>query len=253
MLWYKIWLETRWRFLIGLILLAAVAALIVFTQPEMVSAPPDFKRPDGKVDEEMRVQYELSREYRGYIWVAWWDGTLCQFWTILAIVLATGGLMSERARGTAPFTLSLPISRRRHLAVRAAFGAAQIAALAIIPSLLIPGLSPLIGQSYSPRDTAVHVIALVAGGSVFFFLSFFFSALFADQWRPFLITCGVAIGLSVLWSHVHLLGAYSAYGVMSAESYFRSGILPWNGIIACVAVSAMLLCASMLVTEKKDF
>ena len=35
MLWQKMWLETRWRFLIGLALMACSAGGVVFTYPHV--------------------------------------------------------------------------------------------------------------------------------------------------------------------------------------------------------------------------
>jgi len=40
MLWYKSWLETRWRFLIGLVLLMIVAAGTVFDYPAVAKLAP---------------------------------------------------------------------------------------------------------------------------------------------------------------------------------------------------------------------
>ena len=40
MLWYKSWLETRWRFLIGLVLLMLSAATTVFSYPQVVKLLP---------------------------------------------------------------------------------------------------------------------------------------------------------------------------------------------------------------------
>ena len=37
MLWRKSWMETRWRFLIGLLLLVCSAAVIVFARPQIVT------------------------------------------------------------------------------------------------------------------------------------------------------------------------------------------------------------------------
>ena len=38
MLWYKAWLETRWRFLIGLVLLVCSAAFIVLAYTRVMRA-----------------------------------------------------------------------------------------------------------------------------------------------------------------------------------------------------------------------
>jgi hypothetical protein len=57
-------------------------------------------------------------------------------------MLALGGLRREHAAGTAAFTLALPVSRMRLGAVRVATGWLQVGALACIPLLIVPALSP---------------------------------------------------------------------------------------------------------------
>ena len=111
MLWYKSWLETRWRFFIGLALLT------------------------------------LS---------------------------ATGAL----------FTLSLPVSRNRLIGVRVATGIAELLAMALVSSLVLPVLSPAVGQSYSVGDALIHGACLFIAGTVLFSLAMLLSTVFNDVWRP---------------------------------------------------------------------
>ena len=56
MLWYKSWLETRWRFLIGLALLILMACGAVFGYPAVqelmpMAAQSDAKGPLGAADQ----------------------------------------------------------------------------------------------------------------------------------------------------------------------------------------------------------
>ena len=52
-------------------------------------------------------------------------------WTLFAVLLGTGGLLSQASGGGALFTLSLPVSRNRLLGVRAATGLAELLVLAL--------------------------------------------------------------------------------------------------------------------------
>src|SRR5262245_38655465 len=189
MLWYKAWLETRWRFLIGLALLVCSAAAVVFTYPRVVELMPMVSRTDtgGLLGERIREAAEVARTYRGYAWAQWFNQNLANMWTLFAVLLGTGGLLAQASGGAALFTLSLPVSRNQLVQVRALTGLAELFVLAVVPSLLLPLLSPAVGQSYGVGDTLVHSICLFVAGGVFFSLAVLLSTVFSDIWRPFLI------------------------------------------------------------------
>src|SRR5436190_3321438 len=112
MLWYKSWLETRSRFLIGLALLVCSGAATVFTYPkvhELLATVPSMDL-RGPLGEKVREAAALASSYRGYVWSQWFGQNLIQLWTIFAVILGTGGLLSQMSGGGGVFTLSLPVS-----------------------------------------------------------------------------------------------------------------------------------------------
>jgi hypothetical protein len=74
-----------------------------------------------------------------------------QIWTLFAVLIATDVLAQAAGRGGL-FTLSLPVSRNRLVMTRAGTGLAEVAVLALVPSLVFPLLSPLVGQPYAIAD-----------------------------------------------------------------------------------------------------
>ncbi len=70
MLWYKSWLETRWRFVIGLVLLMLSAIGTVLAYPEVMKLMPMVPplNVSGEIAQRIREAAELAREYRGYVW-----------------------------------------------------------------------------------------------------------------------------------------------------------------------------------------
>ena len=157
--------------------------------------------------------------------------------TLFAVLLGTGGLLSQASGGGALFTLSLPVSRNRLLGVRAATGLAELLVLAFVPSLLLPLLSPAHrselrrsatrsftapacsspgARALQPDVSAVHGVQRRVASA-------------AD--RP--LRCGGARVLRPGLSRQ--LSRYSLFRIMSAESYFRGGGLPWLGLLASAA------------------
>src|SRR5229473_1193627 len=113
MLWYKSWMETRWRFLIGLALLIFTAASTVLTYPQVVKLLPLATKLDlsGGIGRRVAESIELARDYRGYVWSQWFLKNMPQMWGLFAVLLGTGGLLSPASGGGTLFTLSLPASR----------------------------------------------------------------------------------------------------------------------------------------------
>jgi len=255
MLWYKSWMETRWRFLIGLVLLICSAAGTVLAYPEVVRLLPLAPKLDvgGEIGRRVTEAIELSRDYRSYVWSQWFRQNLPQMWALFAVLLGTGGLLSQASGGGTLFTLSLPASRNRLLGVRAVTGLAELLVLAIIPPLLLPVLSPAVGQTYGIGDALVHSACLFIGGAVFFSLTFLLSTVFSDVWRPGLIVFSAAVALALIELAARDLSPYSLFRVMSGEVYFRGGGLPWLGLLASAAMSVAMLCVAARNIARQDF
>lgn len=253
MLWYKAWLETRWRFLIGLVLMSCFSALVTLTYPltkDMQVAVPDLGE---RVNAMVREAMALVSTYPGYVWSQWFAKNLVNTWVFFAVLLGVGGVVTEATRGSALWTLSLPVTRRRLLGVRASVGALELLALSVGPSLLVPALSPLVGKSYPLGDTLVYSLTAFTGGLVFYGLSVLLSTIFADQIKPIIIGVGVLVALGALSLVSDKLATYSVFNVMSAQTYFMTGALPWAGLAASLSLAAVTFFAALRVLERRDF
>jgi ABC-2 type transport system permease protein len=254
MLWYKSWLETRSRFLIGLVLLMGSAIAAVYTYPQILKLMPMVPaiKAEGEIGRRIQEAAALAREYRGYIWSQWYRQNLPQIWTIFAVLLATGGAFSSGSKGSL-FTLALPVSRNRVVGTRAAIGLLELLVITLVPALLVSVLSPAIGQSYSVVDATVHSLCLFVAGTAFYGLAFLLSAVFNDIWRPLLIALGVAMVLALCEQVPTDLARYGIFHVMSGEVYFRTGGLPWVGLFTTATLSAAMLYSAARITASRDF
>ncbi|PWU06837.1 MAG: hypothetical protein C5B51_11445 [Terriglobia bacterium] len=255
MLWYKSWLETRWRFLIGFAVLICSACSIVFVYPQVAKLVPLASAIDAgsELGREIREGAAQASDYRSYIWSQWFGQGLPQLWLLFATLLGTGCLLSKSSGRAALFTLSLPVSRNRLAAVRAAAGLAEVLVLAFIPSLAIPLFSQAVGQSYGAGSALIYSVCLFVTGSIFFSLAFLFSTLFDDVWRPWLLSLAAAGSLRLLELAFHARAPYSIFGVMHGEDYFRSGELPWLGLFTGALISAAILYGAARSLARADF
>jgi len=252
MVWYKSWLDTRWRFLIGFAILLVLACGVIVNYslsasllPGLANQPVDTSTTAGRVLGEL---IRIEQTYRGFVWGQWWRQNLLQDATLLAVILGSGGVISNSKGGL--FTLSLPASRHEWVATRAATGLGEFFILAMVPSLAIPLLSPLIGQHYSITDVLAHGLCIFVSAAVFYSLAFLLSTVFHDIWRPLLIAIAVAcvVGYGEMIFQIDGL-----FRVMAGRHYFESGSLPWIGLTSSAAVSVALLYGAAMNVARKDF
>jgi hypothetical protein len=255
MLWYKSWLETRWRFLIGVGLLTVSACGLVLYYPEIMKLMPAANSIDmsGELGRRIKEGVELASSYRGYIWSQWFGANVTQMGTLFAILLGSGSPISSGSAGATMFTLSLPASRNRLLGVRTATGLMEWLGVALVPSLFIPLLSPAVGESYSVASALVHGACLFVAGTLFFSLAVLLSSMFGDLLRPLLIVCAIAVLVGLAEMAFGGRESVGPFAVMSAESYFRGNGLPWTGLVLNLAASAALLYGATVVLARKDF
>ena len=251
MLWYKSWLETRWRFLIGFGILMVLACGIVIQYPATRQLMPLARsigatQANGRLARAIQDAVDIQRDYRGFVWYQWVRQNLAQTWTLFAALLGSGGLLARSTGAGMLFTLSLPVRRRDLLGVRALVGFVELFALALVPSLLIAVLSPSIGEHYGVGDAIVHAICVFIGGAMFYCLALLLSTVFTDIWRPALLACAVAFAMASVEALVANGSRFGVFAAMTAASYFRTGAWPWPGLVASSAVSAALLYAAML-------
>src|SRR5579863_7469992 len=121
MLLYKAWRESQIRFLAGAAILTLWCLVVV----------PTARQP-----------------YSEYIYSSIFDGLGKSLFELLVMFLGLGGLRRERAHHTVTFTLALPVSRSQVVGAQIVVGLVELAALAILPELLIQPLSGLVHHSY---------------------------------------------------------------------------------------------------------
>lgn len=232
MLFYKAWLESRTRFLLSGVTIGALVALFVFMNRDVRA---DLAAP--------------TATYSQYLWSAIYKGYLRDIFVIVVLLLGMGGIARERAYGTAGFTLTLPVSRRRLTTTRAVVGLAESTILAFLPATLLPLLSPLVNESY-PWSQAFHFAVLWAfGGSFVFTIGFLTSALFSGEYSAPI----AAVALLFAYSIVTDMPRVERYAIDIHDFMKGTGPQGFPAFAAVSASSIMLIAVAGYVTRRKDF
>jgi hypothetical protein len=255
MFWYKLWLDTRWRFLIAFVVLVCSAILTVLAYPKFLALLPVAMRVNlgGEIGRRVTETIQFERDYHGYIWVQSFRQNLTQLGTLFAVLLGTGGLLPSGSTDTALFTMSMPASRNELLGTRAAMGLVELAALAFAPALIFPLLSPAVGQTFSASSAVIHGACLFVTWSVFFSLALLLSTIVAGIWIPALVAICVAFFMTAVDLVAGGTGRYSIFAVMSGEHYFRTGTLPWVGLVVSAAASSAMVYTAARTFARHDF
>lgn len=244
--------ETRWRFVIGAVLLSLTAVGSVLTYPMIMELLPQVTTMnlDSRLGQEVARAIEASGTFRGYLWWNLIRQNLLQAVVLFAALLGVGAQFFPGAGRSTLFILSLPVSRRQLFLSRILVGLVELLLLVFVPVLLVSFAAPVIGERFPLIDTLVYGWSLYVVGAVFYALAALCSTSFDDPWRPLLITCGTAIVLSLVSV---LTGLPSLFEVMSANRYFESGELPWAGWLVAIGLAVVLLFGGAMNFERQEF
>jgi ABC-type transport system involved in multi-copper enzyme maturation permease subunit len=246
MLAYKAWRESRTRFVLGALVLAAVCALFVVFHAE-------FRRLMG-------APGAPASSYGGYIYLRIYESVgRAMFW-LIAIVLGLGGLWRERAHGTIGFTLALPVHRWHHAVARAAVGVLQVGTLALVPALIVPACSRLVGASYPWAQALGFALIWAAAGGVVFAFAFAISVVIRSDY--------VALAVAVLGMRLAASALPRLPGLADADlrrimtgrgmAYFdatRAQLIatPWLTAAATALVAIAMIALAVRITARQRF
>jgi hypothetical protein len=259
MLWQKSWWETRR----GLLVYIAILLLFVIWRQPLEQADLEkwileLQKGASRWSEDSRRLLPLLSSYQGFVWLYWFKFALLINWPLFAF--ATGSTLGTSScpwmaggSGTAGiFTFSLPVSRHRVLLTHVAVVAVEMVLVALVPSLIFPIISFLIGGGLSFGSTLVYVLLLSLGGMVFPAFSFLLTAVFHNQWKVLMIGIAVVFILFFPIRTVEEFPWWHVYHVMSGETYFRYGQIPWAGLIFSLGLSALMMFVAVRIYERRD-
>jgi ABC-type transport system involved in multi-copper enzyme maturation permease subunit len=245
MLWYKIWLEDRFRFLIAVVVMTAYCALIMPT----LSLLPALHSPHTALSYVALINNNV------------YSNAPLLIFLVYSIVLGVRGLSRERSRATAWLTLALPVSRARLIAVSAAVGMVETSVLAMIPAISVIALSLALHHHYAVSQTLKFFALWLPCGAVCFSVALGISNLVREDHAAY----ATAIGLLILYfvfamaplhlpATVNLLRIMSGNGMpYSGPDLALTGDLPWALLSAFLSCAVGLIVISCRIVQRQDF
>jgi len=178
-------------------------------------------------------------------------------WVLAVVLLGMGGIVRERALGTSSLTLSLPVSRARLLGVRVGMGVLQAIALAVAPWVTVFVVSRLAGLPVFITQVGLYVLLLVGGGLVYFTMAILVSSLVTGEYTAPATAFGVVLLTAIIFDA--WLRRFNVWRLVTGDfsidrtTYLLSTHLPWLGILASLSVGVLMLLASTIVVQRREF
>jgi hypothetical protein len=226
MLWYKAWLETRWRFIFTI-----GSMMLVWLTIPLMGAPPER------------------------LWGALALGStlLCCF---AAIFLAGAGINSQTLyaatagyHGSMLFTLSLPVSRRRLFFVRAGLGAVETCAFVVVSAGITLLWRP---ETTSAAQAFRYGVRAIVCTMAVYALSALLACVLDEMWQ-FMGACLCLCAVLAMQFRSTTVRQLSPLRGMNLWSYPLTAPMPWAPVVASVVCTGILVYASVLVLQRKEY
>lgn len=177
---------------------------------------------------------------------------------LMALLMAGSGVNSQTSWGmlhgfhaSMYFLLSMPVSRRRALLIRAAVGAAFTFLFIVIMMAAVAQLSAWRGIPMSGGQVMGSIAFLSLGAFTWFGFSTLLSTLFDEFWGGIigLTFMGFMFGFGLTLENKK----FGLLSYMAGLHFNRTGDVVWPALLAFLALGAALLAASVYVVERKEY
>lgn len=233
MLWFKGWLETRFR----LLYMVAFTLFYFFVMHSIGTRTRDVKA---------AIFGASSPAITGAVVM------ICVFLAGAGIATQPSLQASKGLHGSTLFTLSMPISRLRLLAVRACIGWLESAAVIGFLCWGIWFAMPLLRKEVTPTEIFEQAATLIACSSTIYSLSVLLGTVLDDQWRTW-GTLLASAGIWLLCAQLSLPAFIDIFHGMENRSPIVTHELPWNVMAFSIGLAAVLFFAALKVAQKREY
>jgi len=227
MLWFKGWMETRFRLLFVFVVVASIFILQSYG--------------GSKVDVRV-VLFGAGTS----MWM------ICVFLGAAGIVTQQSLQAAKGLHGSTLFTLTLPVSRLRLLAVRAGLGWLEMTGGIGWICCLLWFLFPVIRDKTTPGEMVEYAVVLIGCGSAFYCITVLLATFLDDLWRVW----GSFICYFAIWWLMEKVSAPTSVNVfwaMQDGSPLLAHTMPWAPMAFALGLAAILFFAALKVVQRREY
>lgn len=225
MLWYKGWLETRFR----LVFVLAVVTFLLVTQSAGGA----------------------KAAVRGVILMAGMSALLiCVFLGAAGIVTQQSLQAAKGLHGSTLFTLTLPVSRFRLLAVRAGLGWLEMVGGIGWICCLLWFLFPVIRSAATAPEMLEYAAALIVCGSTFYCITVLLATFLDDLWR---VWASLMCYGAIWWLTERIPAPVNIFQAIGDGSPVLAHTMPWRAMAFALGLAAVLFFAALKVVQRREY
>jgi hypothetical protein len=240
MLWYKGWLETRFRllFVFGFYVVSLLAMSLV---------KPPQSSPFARL-----IPQEQLKAFLGF-------GFATYPVAMASLMLAAAGIATQSSfqqtkglAGSTLYTLSLPVSRLRLLAVRAVLGWLETAAFIGALCLLMWMAVPQVRAAVKPEEMAGYAVTLIFCSSGIYAIPMLLATFLDDLGRML----GSAPVFAALWwilRHTPLPASMDLFRAMGESSPLVAHAMPWMAMAFSISLAAVLFFLALKIVQRREY
>ena len=230
MLWYRGWLETRLRLLIWMVM----AVFILWSVYSLAA-----KGPLSLIVIAANVGLVVA---------------------ILAGTLGGAGIVTQRSslrpatgfHGSTIFTLSLPVTRLRLLAVRVGVSSIELCAGTGALCAATWLLFPVLRSAVTPKEMLEYTLTMAVCATGLHSLTVLLSTFLDDVWR---IYGSILVYAAIWWLPDHIPWPRFAdiFGAMGKGSPLIAHSMPWNAMVFSLALACGLFFAALQIVRRREY
>jgi hypothetical protein len=235
MLWYKGWLETRFR-------LVFVLFVIAFS-----NIMASYGSQHAAVQQPGSVQIRAVALFADFA-----VAMICIMLAGAGIATQPGLQAAKGLHGSTLFTLTMPVSRFRLLAVRAGLGWLEMVGAIAAICCLLWFLFPIIRKTATPEEMFRYWIVLSVCGSALYCVTVLLSTFLDDLWRVW----GSLICYGALWWLANKIPAPRSVNIflaMGDDSPILAHAMPWTAMACALGLAAALLFSALKVVQSREY
>jgi len=222
MLWYKNWIETRWRIAFSV----GMYALMMFSA---------YKNAGKTLFD-----------------------TFSLLWIITAVFAAGTGIKTQSANlaamkglhGSTYFTLSLPVSPATLFGARTLFGLTQMAVIIVIANCSLWALFPFLKTSSTLGYAAMNGITIFACCVCFYFLSALLAVFLDAQYQMY----GTFLLTGICWWPIRdVESGFNFFRALGPAAPLVTHTIPWLAVATSITVGAILYFAILRIIQTREF
>ncbi len=245
MLFYKGWMETRVRLLFVLAFYAVCFGFLAVVKPPPSSPFAAMSAPD-----QVRAIIRLG-------FATYAVATACLQLAGAGITTQSSFQQSKGLEGSTLFTLSLPVSRFRLLAVRAGLGWLETAGfLAALCGVMWTAFSPLRANfkppGFDPEEMAGYAATLIVCSLAIYAVPMLLATFLDDAGRMF-ASVPVFVALWWLYNHTPLPASVNIFRAMGEGSPLVTHTMPWPAMAFSVGLAATLFFAALKIVQRQEY